>query len=70
MQRSPDLYFHSATPEFLLAADIVSTAISPSWDAVAKLAAITEIRTFLNFFSQREVRELQQTTHPIDGKVQ
>ncbi|MEH2332789.1 DUF1622 domain-containing protein [Nostoc sp.] len=36
--------------EFLLAADIVGTAISPSWDAVAKLAAITGIRTFLNFF--------------------
>ncbi len=44
--------------EFLLAADIVGTAISPSWDAVAKLAAITGIRTFLNFFLQREVREL------------
>ncbi|MEH1891641.1 MAG: DUF1622 domain-containing protein [Nostoc sp.] len=39
--------------EFLLAADIVGTAISPSWDAVAKLAAITGIRTFLNFFLQR-----------------
>lgn len=45
--------------EFLLAADIVGTAISPSWDAVAKLAAITGIRTFLNFFLQREVRELR-----------
>lgn len=47
--------------EFLLAADIVGTAVSPSWDAVAKLAAITGIRTFLNFFLQREVRELRQT---------
>ncbi|MEH1915119.1 DUF1622 domain-containing protein [Nostoc sp.] len=55
--------------EFLLAADIVGTAISPSWDAVAKLAAITGIRTFLNFFLQREVRELQETAHSLDGKV-
>ncbi|MBN3907960.1 MAG: DUF1622 domain-containing protein [Nostoc sp. NMS1] len=55
--------------EFLLAADIVGTAISPSWDAVAKLAAITGIRTFLNFFLQREVRELRETAHPLDGKV-
>jgi uncharacterized membrane protein len=47
--------------EFLLAADIVGTAVSPSWDAVAKLAAITGIRTFLNFFLQREVRELRET---------
>lgn len=55
--------------EFLLAADIVGTAISPSWDAVAKLAAITGIRTFLNFFLQREVRELRETAHLVDGKV-
>ncbi|MEH1900237.1 MAG: DUF1622 domain-containing protein [Nostoc sp.] len=55
--------------EFLLAADIVGTAISPSWDAVAKLAAITGIRTFLNFFLQREVRELRETAHSLDGKV-
>ncbi|MEH2421624.1 MAG: DUF1622 domain-containing protein [Nostoc sp.] len=55
--------------EFLLAADIVGTAISPSWDAVAKLAAITGIRTFLNFFLQREVRELQETAHSLEGKV-
>lgn len=56
--------------EFLLAADIVGTAISPSWDAVAKLAAITGIRTFLNFFLQREVRELRETAYPLDGKTQ
>lgn len=44
--------------EFLLAADIVATAVSPSWNAVGKLAAISAIRTFLNFFLEREVREL------------
>ncbi|HIK19100.1 MAG TPA: DUF1622 domain-containing protein [Leptolyngbyaceae cyanobacterium M33_DOE_097] len=47
--------------EFLLAADIVGTAVSPAWDAIAKLAAITGIRTFLNFFLQKEVAELQRT---------
>lgn len=46
--------------EFLLAADIVGTAVSPEWDAIAKLAAITGIRTFLNFFLHREVQELQE----------
>lgn len=46
--------------EFLLAADIVGTAVSPQWDAIAKLAAITGIRTFLNFFLHREVQELQE----------
>ena len=44
--------------EFLLAADIVATAVSPSWDALGKLAAISAIRTFLNFFLEREVKQL------------
>ena len=44
--------------EFLLAADIAATAVSPSWDSVGKLAAISAIRTFLNFFLEREVKEL------------
>lgn len=44
--------------EFLLAADIAATAVSPSWNAVGKLAAISAIRTFLNFFLEREVKEL------------
>ncbi len=49
--------------EFLLAADIVGTAISPRWDAIGQLAAITGIRTFLNFFLQKEVNELEQKSN-------
>ncbi|MEO1342147.1 MAG: DUF1622 domain-containing protein [Cyanobacteria bacterium J06635_13] len=45
--------------EFLLAADIAATAVSPSWDAVGKLAAISAIRTFLNYFLEREVKALE-----------
>lgn len=48
--------------EFQLAADIVATAVSPTWEDLAKLGAIAGIRTFLNFFLQREVRELQFIT--------
>ncbi|MCC0177957.1 DUF1622 domain-containing protein [Waterburya agarophytonicola K14] len=44
--------------EFLLAADIVATAVAPSWDALGKLATISAIRTFLNFFLEKEVKEL------------
>ena len=44
--------------EFLLAADIVATAVSPTWDSLGKLAVISAIRTFLNFFLEREVKEL------------
>jgi len=45
--------------ELLLAADIAATAISPSWDAIAKLAAISAIRTFLNYFLEREIKQLE-----------
>lgn len=48
--------------EFLLAADIAATAISPSWDVIGKLAAISGIRTFLNYFLQKEVQELEVST--------
>lgn len=41
--------------EFQLAADIVGTAISPDWDQIGKLAAVAGIRTFLNYFLQREL---------------
>jgi uncharacterized membrane protein len=42
--------------EFQLAADILSTAISPSWDEIGKLAAIAVIRTGLNYFLGLEVK--------------
>ena len=43
--------------EFELGADILSTAVSPSWDEIGKLGAIAVIRTALNFFLTRELRE-------------
>jgi uncharacterized membrane protein len=41
--------------EFELAADILRTAISPSWTDIGQLAAIAAIRTFLNFFLERDL---------------
>lgn len=41
--------------EFALAADILRTAITPSWDEIGKLAAIATLRTLLNYFLQREI---------------
>jgi uncharacterized membrane protein len=43
--------------EFQLGADILSTAVSPSWDEIGKLAAIAVIRTTLNVFLMRELEE-------------
>lgn len=41
--------------EFTLAADIIRSAISPSWDAIAKLGAVAAIRIALNFFLARDI---------------
>lgn len=54
--------------EFQLAADILSTAISPSWDQIGKLGAIAVIRTGLNYFLSREVREMAAQTDDAEGR--
>ena len=41
--------------EFMMAADIVSTIVSPTWDAIGMLAAIVLIRTFLSYFLERDL---------------
>jgi uncharacterized membrane protein len=41
--------------EFELAADILKTAITPTWTEIGQLAAIAVIRTFLNFFLERDI---------------
>lgn len=48
--------------EFQLGADILSTAVAPSWDQIGKLGAIAVIRTALNYFLTREMREERETT--------
>jgi uncharacterized membrane protein len=40
---------------FQLAADIIETAIAPGWIDIGRLAAISVIRTFLNFFLERDL---------------
>jgi uncharacterized membrane protein len=45
--------------EFALAADIVRTAIAPTWDDIGRLGAIALIRTGLNYFLERDMAEFQ-----------
>ena len=45
---------------FQLAADILETAITASWDEVARLGAIAAIRTFLNYFLERDLGEIRE----------
>lgn len=45
--------------EFQLGSDILSTAVAPSWTEIGKLGAIAIIRTVLNYFLSKEMREEQ-----------
>ena len=42
--------------EFELAADILNTAVTPTWSDIEKLAAIAALRTALNYFLDRDIR--------------
>lgn len=50
------------TLELLLGADILATAIAPTWGDIGKLAAIAVLRTALNYFLERELRSSESTT--------
>ncbi|MEO6452907.1 MAG: DUF1622 domain-containing protein [Ginsengibacter sp.] len=44
--------------ELLLGADVLATAVAPSWNDIGKLAAIAVLRTALNYFLERELRQM------------
>ena len=50
---------------FQLAADIIETSITTDWEAVARLAAIAVIRTFLNYFLERDLTEISKRQHQV-----
>ena len=56
--------------EFALAADIITSVISPTWQDIGELGAIAVIRTFLNYFLEHDLENAEtaavraQTTVP------
>lgn len=42
---------------FQLAADILETSITTTWQAVARLGAVAAIRTFLNYFLDHDLSD-------------
>lgn len=44
--------------EFLIGADILRTAISPSWSSIGLLGSIILLRTLLDYFLEREIRDI------------
>ena len=54
---------------FQLAADIVGTAIAPTWDEIGRLAAIAVIRTFLNYFLERDMVDVRERQHSAGDAI-
>jgi uncharacterized membrane protein len=48
--------------EFALAADIIRTAIAPTWKDIGQLAAIATIRTALNYYLEKDIDEVAAKT--------
>lgn len=55
----------SVALEFLIAADILKTAIAPTWEEIGKLAAVVGIRTVLNYFLHKELKEMEVTSQNL-----
>jgi len=57
--------------EFQLAADVLATAVAPSWTQIGKLGAIAVIRTALNYFLAREIKEEEKTSEagPLETEL-
>ena len=55
--------------EFELAADIIRSVISPTWQDIGELGAIAVIRTFLNYFLEKdlEAAEIEPVETPPAG---
>jgi uncharacterized membrane protein len=45
--------------EFALAADIITSVISPTWQDIGELGAIAVIRTFLNYFLEHDLENAE-----------
>lgn len=52
--------------EFLIGADVLKTAVAPSWTAIGQLAAIVGLRTLLNYFLMRELEHEERAVADAD----
>ena len=53
--------------EFELAADIIGTVVSPTWRDIGELAAIAAIRTFLNYFLEKDVERADEARPDVEN---
>lgn len=52
--------------EFQLAGDVLRTAIAPTFEEIGQLAAVAAIRTALNYFLAREIKEEREEIEQRD----
>jgi len=50
---------------FQLAADIIETSAAPNWDDIGRIAAIALIRTFLNYFLERDIEDIRKRQEEV-----
>ena len=55
--------------EFELAADIIRSAIAPTWEQIGMLGAVAFIRTFLNYFLEKDVEKLAESERSRLGEA-
>jgi uncharacterized membrane protein len=48
--------------EFELAADIIGSIVSPTWQDIGQLGAIAAIRTFVNYFLEQDLERAEKET--------
>lgn len=53
--------------ELELGADILKTAVAPTWDDTGLLAAIAVLRTGLNYFLEKELRNAEQRNQTLNA---
>lgn len=58
--------------EFQLGADIIRSAISPTWEQIGELAAVAVLRTSLNYFLERDIEKYAESEGvenqvPVEG---
>jgi uncharacterized membrane protein len=46
--------------EFELAADIIRSVVAPTWQDLGELGAIAVIRTFLNYFLEKDLEQVDR----------
>lgn len=54
---------------FQLAADIIETSIAPTWEDIARVGIIALIRTFLNYFLERDLQEIRERQQQSDERA-